>query len=150
MRPSPPEYLAWLEPYSDAVRELALAAREFAVSRAPDATEIVANATYAVSMGLSYTHTHVKGFIYVAAYRDYVNFGFTYGASFDDPEGRLQGTGNQSRHIKLRSLADLDDPYFSFLFDQALNRAHRPDPPLEPTVVLMKYESVAKRRPTPR
>jgi len=146
----PPEYLEWLKPYAAETQQLALAAREFAVSRAPEATEIVADSSYAVSMGLSYTHTHVKGFIYIAAYDDHVNFGFTYGASFDDPEGRLLGNGNQSRHIKLWKLSDLDDPYFAWLFEQAHARAYRPDPPLERQVVLMRYENVKKRRPAGR
>lgn len=143
----PPEYVEWLQPYPEQIRELALAARHFAVSRAPDATEIVADGSYAVSMGLSYTHTYVKGFIYIAAASDHVNFGFTYGASFDDPHGRLQGSGNQSRHIKLWEPADLNDPVFVELFEQALARAIRPDPPLKRKTVLMKYEGIKKRRP---
>jgi len=145
--PPPPEYLEWLEPYSESVRRLALAAREFAVGRAPHATEIIADGANAVAMGLSYTHTHVKGFIYVAASSDHVNFGFNYGAAFDDPAGRLLGSGNQSRHVKLWTIADLEDPEFIQLFEQAHSRAFRPDPPLDRTVVLMRYENAKKRRP---
>jgi hypothetical protein len=145
--PVPSEYLEWLETYPEHVRNLALAAREFAVSRAPDATEIVADAANAVSLGLSYTHTHVKGFIYIAACSDHVNFGFVYGASFDDPEKRLLGSGNQSRHIKLYSFADLDDSYFQQIFDQAHARAFRPEPPLPRKTVLMLYQNAKKRRP---
>src|SRR5271166_2932585 len=88
----PRQLVDWLRPYADSVRQLVLAAREFAVSRAPNATEIVADGANAVAVGLSYTHTHVKGFIYIAACSDHVNFGFTYGASFDDPESRLEGS----------------------------------------------------------
>lgn len=143
----PTEYLDWLRPYPKAIQELALAAREFAVSRAPDATEIVADGVYTVSMGLSYTHTYVKGFIYIAAASDHVNFGFNYGASFDDPESRLLGSGSQSRHIKLWTISDLEDPYFQMMFDQAHNRAFRPHPALERRIVLMRYENANKRRP---
>jgi hypothetical protein len=144
----PREYVEWLSVYPDHVQELALAAREFAVSRAPDATEIVADAANAVSLGLSYTHTHVKGFIYIAATKDHVNFGFTYGASFDDPERRLLGVGNQSRHWKIYKIADLDDPYFVQMFDQAHTRAFRPDPPLPRKTIFMLYENAKKRRPS--
>ncbi|HTQ09860.1 MAG TPA: hypothetical protein VMI31_07300 [Fimbriimonadaceae bacterium] len=145
--PPPAEYLTWLQPYPEAVRELCLAAREFAISRAPDATEIVADAVSAVSLGLTYTSTHVKGFLYIAATADHVNFGFNYGASFDDPEKRLLGSGNQSRHMKLWSKADLDDPYFQAMFKQAHDRAFRPQPPLERRVLFMRYENAKKRRP---
>jgi hypothetical protein len=143
----PAEYLEWLRPYPKPIQELALAARAFAVGRAPDATEIIADGVNSVAMGLSYTHTHVKGFIYIAAASDHVNFGFTYGASFDEPSGKLLGAGNQSRHMKLWSIADLDEPDFIEMFEQAHARALRPDPPLPRKIVLMRYENAKKRRP---
>jgi hypothetical protein len=146
--PPPPEYLEWLSPYPDTVRQLALAARAEAVRRAPDATEIIADGVKAVAMGLSFTHTHVKGFLYIAAAKDHINVGFTYGASFDDPEHRLLGEGNQSRHMKVFSPADLEEPYLWQMFDQAQARAFRPEAPLPRKIVLMPYDGAkAKKRP---
>jgi hypothetical protein len=144
--PAPDKLVEWLGPYPAFVQELVLAIRDEAVSRAPDATEIVADGWNAVAVGLSYTHTHVKGFIYIAACSDHVNLGFTYGASFDDPKGRLQGSGNQSRHMKVRSMSDLDDPYLWEMFDQAHDRAFRPDPSLDRRTILMPYENAKRKR----
>jgi hypothetical protein len=40
--------------------------------------------------------------------KKHVTFGFHFGTSLDDPEGLLQGTGKNLRHVKLRSTEDLD------------------------------------------
>jgi hypothetical protein len=38
--------------------------------------------------------------------KNHVTFGFHYGTSLDDPEGLLQGTGKNLRHVKLRAAED--------------------------------------------
>lgn len=40
--------------------------------------------------------------------KNHVTFGFLYGTSLDDPEGLLEGTGKNLRHVKLRTMEDLD------------------------------------------
>jgi hypothetical protein len=146
---SPPDLLLeWLTPYPDFVRELVLRARQLVAEAAPEATEIIADGVNAVAVGFGYTHTHVKAFIYIAACSDHVNFGFNYGASFDDPQRRLLGAGNQSRHMKVYSLADLADPYLLAMLEQAHARAFRPDPPLTKKLVAMLYDNAKKRRPS--
>jgi hypothetical protein len=40
--------------------------------------------------------------------KNHVTFGFHYGTSLDDPEGLLEGTGKNLRHVKLRSMEDLE------------------------------------------
>ena len=39
--------------------------------------------------------------------RNHVTFGFHYGNSLEDPEGLLEGTGKNIRHVKLRTVEDL-------------------------------------------
>lgn len=39
--------------------------------------------------------------------KNHVTFGFHYGTSLDDPEGLLDGTGKNLRHVKLRTVEDL-------------------------------------------
>jgi hypothetical protein len=36
--------------------------------------------------------------------KNHVTFGFHYGTSLEDPQGLLEGTGKNIRHVKLRSL----------------------------------------------
>jgi hypothetical protein len=40
--------------------------------------------------------------------KSHVTFGFHFGASLDDPEGLLEGTGKNIRHAKLRGVEDLE------------------------------------------
>jgi hypothetical protein len=39
--------------------------------------------------------------------KNHVTFGFHYGTSLEDPQGLLEGTGKNIRHVKLRSLEEL-------------------------------------------
>jgi hypothetical protein len=39
--------------------------------------------------------------------KNHVTFGFHYGTSLQDPQGLLEGTGKNLRHVKLRGLEDL-------------------------------------------
>lgn len=127
------------------MRELHLAARALVLREAPDATEVIADATNAVSCGYTYTHTHVKGFCFVASTLRNVLLGFPYGAGLDDPEGRLCGSGNRVRHVKLTALSDLEDPYVLSLVRRAIAHAFRPDPPLKRKLVFMIYRGQKKR-----
>lgn len=57
-------------------------------------------------------------------YPRWVRFFFLEGVAIDDPEGRLEGTGNQVRSIRLdERAAILDDPYIRGLMAQALKVA---------------------------
>jgi hypothetical protein len=40
--------------------------------------------------------------------KNHVTFGFHYGTSLKDPEGLLEGTGKNIRHVKLRTVEDLE------------------------------------------
>jgi len=60
----------------------------------------------------------------VVLYPRWVRFFFLEGVMLDDPEGRLEGTGNQVRSIRLdERAAILDDPYIRGLMAQALQEA---------------------------
>lgn len=49
-----------------------------------------------------------KDFAYLKTEKAYVTMGFFNTAKIKDPKGLLEGTGVEMRHIKLRSLADVD------------------------------------------
>jgi hypothetical protein len=40
--------------------------------------------------------------------KNHVTFGFHYGTSLDDPQGLLEGTGKNLRHVKLRKTEGLE------------------------------------------
>jgi hypothetical protein len=60
----------------------------------------------------------------VVLYPRWVRFFFLEGVALDDPEGRLEGSGNQVRSIRLDEAASaLDDPYIRGLMLQAMKVA---------------------------
>lgn len=58
--------------------------------------------------------------LYVAAQRDHVNLGFMQGASMDDPDGVLEGTGKKMRHVKLSDPSEVDTPAIRRLVETAV------------------------------
>ena len=69
---------------------------------------------------------------------------FLRGAGLPDPAGVLQGSGNQTRFIRLESAADLKQPVVEALIKAALARAK----PLTPGPTQLIIRSVsAKQRP---
>ena len=47
-------------------------------------------------------------FCFYMAGKNHVTFGFHFGTSLKDPESLLEGTGRNIRHVKLRTVADLE------------------------------------------
>ena len=58
-------------------------------------------------------------FCYLAPFKKHLNFGFMYGAHLPDPENLLEGSGADLRHVKIRSLADIEDPALRQLVEEA-------------------------------
>ncbi len=58
-------------------------------------------------------------FCYLALFENHVNLGFYYGADLADPENLLEGSGKAMRHIKIRSVAELEQPAIRQLIEQA-------------------------------
>lgn len=51
---------------------------------------------------------------------DSTQFGFMYGSRLEDPEKLLEGKGAYVRHIKVRTVADIDTATFAKLLRQAV------------------------------
>ena len=58
------------------------------------------------------------GGIYV--YKDHVSLEFSQGASFNDPDGRLEGKGKNRRHLKFEVVNDVADKGAEGFLKQAL------------------------------
>ncbi|HCP81710.1 MAG TPA: DUF1801 domain-containing protein [Octadecabacter sp.] len=55
----------------------------------------------------------------VFAYKGHVSVEFSKGADFDDPNGLLEGKGKARRHVKLRSIEDIDTKNVAGFLSQA-------------------------------
>ena len=58
----------------------------------------------------------------VAPHSTHVNLQLANGALLEDPAGLVEGTGKRVRHVKLRSLEDVDRPQVRTLLEASLAR----------------------------
>lgn len=54
----------------------------------------------------------------IFAYQNHVSFEFSRGYQMDDPHQVLEGGGKFRRHLKIRSLQDIDDKQVDFFVQQ--------------------------------
>lgn len=111
MAHSPPRALVkFLKPYDLEIRELALGLRALVLEEMAPCYENIYDAYSAVAMGYGASDRLRDGIFHIAVYSKHVNLGFNHGATMDDPKGILQGSGNQIRHIKIKTPADITRP----------------------------------------
>jgi hypothetical protein len=60
---------------------------------------------------------------YVYSDKDWVQFGFIRGSSLKDPKKLLDGNGEYVRHIKVRTVADIDPKTFGALLRHAIRNS---------------------------
>ena len=102
-------YMAAQDPWK---AEVLAAVREIVREAAPEAKEAIkwAQPVYSTTAPVCY----------IKAFTRAVNFGFWWGTRLDDPDGRLQGTGEKMRHVKLKSMDDVDPEQFAAWVRQAV------------------------------
>ncbi len=134
-REPPDDLLVYLARFERPVVELMLATRDKVYEFGSDMSEFFLSVPYAVACNFSYTHSVKQAPIYIGTYTKHVNIGFCDGATLSDPEGRLKGEGKSMRHVSIRKMEDLDDPYLNGLIQHALDAAVHPPEPLAPKTV---------------
>ena len=102
-------YVAGLDDWQ---AETVSAVRRIILKTAPDAKESIkwAQPVYEVN----------GPFCYIKAFKKSVNFGFWRGIDLEDPGGRLQGTGEKMRHVKLSGVNEVDPEIFGQYVAQAV------------------------------
>ena len=109
--------------YSREVAATARAGLKTLRQRYPGARQLVYERRQSLPIGFAPAGTGPAVFSLVL-YPRWVRFFFLEGVAIDDPEGRLEGTGNQVRSIRVNGDATvLDDPYIRGLMTQALKIA---------------------------
>jgi hypothetical protein len=102
------EVQALLKNYAPEVRAVAIRARELLATEMPDAVEQVKMGWKVIQYGPSASMKDVL--IVIQPQQAWVNLGFAHGADLPDPTGLLEGTGKGIRHVKLRSIKDVERP----------------------------------------
>jgi hypothetical protein len=114
--------------------------------RLPGSIEMVYDNYNALVIGFVPNERPSDAIFSIALYPDHVTLCFLQGATIPDLNGRLSGSGNLVRHIKLQGTATLDDPEIVSLMNAALNRAKVTLDPKQPRRLIIKSIS-AKQRP---
>jgi hypothetical protein len=114
----PTEINNFLATYDPSVRKIALKARKLIKATIPKSIEQLDLSSKIIAYGYDRTY---KGLVSaIAPQKTYVNLMFAKGASLPDPEKLLEGTGKLARHIKLRTVDDVDKPGVKALLETAV------------------------------
>jgi hypothetical protein len=89
--------------------------REIVFETCPDASERM------IYGGIMFTRAGDFGGIFAS--RNHVSFEFTNGFEFSDPDGLLEGKGKYRRHLKIRTLTDIEDKQVRGFVVQATEHA---------------------------
>ena len=112
-----------IDRYSPEVASTARAALKKLRTRFPGARQLVFERRQVLPIGFAPAERGSSVFSLVL-YPRWVRFFFLEGVAIDDPEGRLEGDGNQVRSLRLdQKAAVLDEPYIRGLMAQALKVA---------------------------
>lgn len=153
--PPPAALVRFLKPYDREIRELAFKLRALVLEEMAPCYENIYDAYSAVAIGYGASDRLRDGIFHIAVYSKHVNLGFNDGAALADPKGILQGTGNQIRHLTIKTNADLARPeirsYIRRARKLALGEAKKlglPPPP-KPKGVVSTVKAIypKKRRP---
>jgi hypothetical protein len=91
------------------IRELALASRTLIFDVLPQTVEVVWPTQRTAGYGTG-PKKMSEQFCWLAPQARHIVFGFYYGTELPAPDGLLEGTGRLMRHVKIRSMADLENP----------------------------------------
>jgi|SRR5579872_1772877 len=106
-----PQLLGFLAAYDRTIADLALALREIILEEAPNASEYIYQ-VYTVAVWFGFTGKMKDAwFCYITTHAGHINLGFPHGAALPDPNRVLEGEGKTNRHIKFRSMSDLERPW---------------------------------------
>ena len=91
------------------VKEIAERLRALIIEVYPEVVEVAWPKQKIVGYGVG-PKKMSEHFCYIGAFKKHVNLGFYYGADLPDPQGLLEGTGKNLRHIKVKNGEEVDQP----------------------------------------
>lgn len=137
----------FLAKFTPEVTETAKQALRKMRTRLPGAIELIYDNYNALAIGFSPTERASDAIFSIALYPRWVSLFFLMnGAKLRDPDGCLQGSGKQARHIVLDTVGTLDDPAVQELMAQALELSPKQFDASQPRRLIVKSVS-AKQRP---
>jgi len=145
--PSPAMQIdGFIEKFDPAVATLLRSARSILRKQFPTTIEQVYDNYNFLAIGFCTTERTSDCLVSLAANAKGVSLSFYYGASLPDPQGILEGSGNQNRFIRLESAETLTRPDVQALLTAAVANAKTVPPSTGAGYSMVKSVS-AKQRP---
>ncbi len=146
--PSSPsaELAGFVAKYEPAVGRLVRATRAAMRKRLPTALELVYDNYQFLAIGYSATERASDSIVSLAVSPKGVALCFIYGAKLPDPHRLLQGSGNQTRFVRLAGASTLAEPGVAGLLRAAIANARTPFPATGRGRTIIKSIS-ARQRP---
>jgi len=136
----------FLDEFTPDVAAIARSALKKVRRQMPPSIELVYDNWNGLVIGFGPSMRASEAVLSVAIFPDHVTLCFLYGVELADPKKLLAGGGNQVRHIKLKSAADLDRPEIKELIAHSLETGPAPFPKSLARKLVIKSIS-PKRRP---
>jgi hypothetical protein len=139
------EVTRFVAKFDSRVARLIRSTRQAVRKLMPTANELVYDNYNFFVIGFSSTERPSDALVSLACSAKGVSLCFIYGATLPDPDGILQGGGNQTRFVRLESAATLAEPPVVALIRAAKAQA---DPPLRSTgrrVTIVRSVSAKQR-----
>lgn len=103
----------------DELKEIVIAIRKLIMEIDPNACELIRIGDKAATYGLG-SKKMSEGYCHIIPHKSWVNLGFHQGAHLNDSKHLLEGTGKNMRHIKFRSISEIDQPEIRSLIEVAI------------------------------
>lgn len=94
------------------LRPIVAAIRSLMKEYAPDAKEAI---SYGIPM-----YALKKPMAWISPGKSGISLGFREGASFDDKYGLLRGAGKHAKNVRMRTLAEVNQPALKYYIKQAV------------------------------
>lgn len=85
----------------------------------PESCEVVRPGDRAATYGVG-PKKMSEGYCYIIPHKNWVNLGFYKGAHLEDPAKLMEGTGKNMRHVKIRSVEEVEKEEIVNLIVQAV------------------------------
>ncbi len=92
--------------------EILMKLRDIVFSRTTEVQERIMYGGIMFSLGDDFGGLFVR--------KKHISFEFVFGVNMEDPDGVLEGTGKFRRHLKLKSLKDIETKKVSYFVEQIL------------------------------
>ncbi len=140
----------YLSSFDNKIIQLTQQLREYLREETKPAYEIVGDTFHSLNIGYGFTEKPWDCYCSIIVYKNHINISFPSGATLNDPEEILIGTGSKIRHIRIYEFKDIKEHDVMRLISEArkvaFNKVEKHKEDYEPIYTIVKEISGRKNR----